>query len=123
VSARKLVILGAVGVAMLAIAGCGGIGKSQTHLRTAIDAKKPTLDDCYASALERDKEIAGSMTLWVHVAEKDGTVTQVEVANSTVTDAELTQCVETTLVGTQISPAPKANLKVEYQLELRPTSS
>lgn len=115
-------IIGTAAAAMLAGVGCGGIGKAQTQLRSAIDAKKPTLDGCYERALERNETAAGTMTVWVHVAEKGGSVTKAELESSTVDDDELRQCVESTLVGTQISPPPKANLKVEYRLEFSPST-
>jgi hypothetical protein len=119
-NARNAAIFAAVAAAALSMAGCGGIGNAQVQLRSAIDAKKPSLDSCYEQALERNENLAGGMTVWVHVAEKDGTVSEVEVAESAADDQELTQCIQSALVGTQISPAPKANLKVEYRIELTP---
>ncbi len=117
---RRTILFAAMAVGVLAGAGCGGIGNAQVRLRSAIDNQQSTLDGCYEQALVRDKSLTGNMTLWLHVTEKGGTVTEVEVENSTVNDPELTQCVQNSLVGVSIDPKPKANLKVEYQLEFTP---
>lgn len=111
----------AVAAAVLGF-GCGGIGDSQSRLRSAVDAKKPTLDDCYASALERDRARSGTMDLWLHVNDESGRVEKVEVSESSVADPALQQCVETALVGVQLDPPPGAPMKVDYTLQFRPSS-
>jgi hypothetical protein len=112
----------AAAVAALSIAGCGGIGTAQKDLRTSVEAKKPTLDQCYGAALVRDQVAAGDMDLVLHVSEKTGQVEKVAITRSSVQDPELQQCVEQALVGIALEPKPKANLEVEYQLQFTPTS-
>jgi|GEM_PF-7085778 len=68
-----------VAVAAVAFTACGGYGKSQQHLRSAMDAKKPTLDSCYETALKRDATISGSVTMWLHVKKSDGAVSKMDV--------------------------------------------
>ncbi len=109
-----------LGIAMLGLAACGGIGNAQKNVRSAVDNKTPTLDDCYGQALERDKTATGSMTLNLIVGEKSGAVDQVEMLDPGFADGELQSCVQTALVGLSISPKPKANLKVEYRLDFSP---
>jgi len=111
-----------LGIAILGLAGCGGIGNAQKNLRSAVDNTKPTLDDCYAKALERDKTASGSMTLNLIVGEKSGAVDKVEVLDPGFADGDLQSCVEGALVGVSISPKPKANLKVEYKLDFSPNT-
>ena len=106
----------------LALSACGGIGSAQKNLRSAVDAKQPTLDGCYGTALERSNEASGEMQLNLHVAEKSGRIERVEVLDAGFADGELQSCVENALVGIVISPKPAAGLKVEYQLVFNPTS-
>jgi hypothetical protein len=106
----------------LALSACGGIGGAQKNLRSAVDARQGTLDDCYGTALERSKEASGAMQLNLHVAEKSGRVERVEVLDAGFADDELQSCVENALVGILISPKPAAGLKVEYRLVFNPTS-
>ena len=116
----RALVFTALAALALAAAGCGGIGKAQTNLRTAVDAEKPSLDRCYEQALVRDETLSGSMTVVMRVTEKGGTVESVDITSSTVDDPALNKCVESTLVGVQIDPKPKANLEVEYTLQFSP---
>lgn len=114
---RALLILAA-----LASTGCG-IGDAQKKLRTAVDAERPSLDDCFAQALERDREMSGGdMQVLLHVSRKTGRVDQAEVAHSEVEDAALQQCVESALTNVALEEPPKANLKVEYTLRFVPNA-
>jgi hypothetical protein len=113
-------ILVALGAAVLAT-GCG-IGDAQSRLRSAVDAQKPAFDQCYATALERDEKEAGSLEMWVHVDKQTGQLHQVEVSDTSLQDEQLKSCVESALTTVQMDPPPKANLKVEYILQFRPTS-
>lgn len=104
-------------------AGCGGVGKSQAQLRTAVDAQKPTLNDCYKAALTRDKTTAGSMEVTLHLAEKSGKVEQVDFDSPAVGDSQLQECVRTAIVGVQVEPKPKANLVVAYTVQFTPETN
>jgi outer membrane biosynthesis protein TonB len=121
IGTRLCLAAAALAALPLMAAGCG-IGKAQTHLRTAVDSRKPTLDSCYGAALERDDGAAGEMALSIHVSEKSGAVDRVEVVRSALGDPDLERCVESALVGTRIDPKPKANLQVEYTLRFVPTT-
>lgn len=118
----RLALMAAAVAALPLLAGGCGIGKAQTHLRTAVDSRKPTLDSCYGTALERDEHAAGQMALSIHVSEKTGAVDKVEIVSSALGDPDLERCVESALVGTRIDPKPKANLKVEYTLRFVPST-
>ena len=104
------------------LGGACGIGNAQARLRTAVDAKKPSLDTCYGRALERDKNASGEMQLWIHVDESTGRVKRVEIARTAIEQAELEECVRTALQGVELDPKPKANLKVEYTLRFSPAT-
>ena len=107
-------------VALASLFACGGPGNAKSNLRSAVDAKKPTLDDCYAKALERDKSAAGSMTLKLTVKDGKDTVSKVDVVDAGFADGELKSCVEGALVGLTIAKKPGANVIIEYQLAFSP---
>jgi hypothetical protein len=120
-STKRTTILVAAAAASILVGGCG-IGDAQSQLRTAVDAQQPTLDQCYASALERSSDESGQMQVWLHVDKSSGTLKEVEVVDATVQDTQLKSCVEQALVGIQMDPPPKANLQVEYFIRFNPTS-
>lgn len=108
--------------ALLGLSACGGIGNAQKNLRSAVDTKKPTLDDCYAQALTRDAKFAGSMTVKLTVGEKSGAVDKVDIVDPGFADNDLQSCVQGALAGVSIDPKPAANLEVEYTLNFAPTT-
>jgi hypothetical protein len=109
-----------VGAALLGLGACGGIGSAKSNLRSAVDAKKPSLDECYGQALGRDKAAAGSMTLKLTVKDGTGMVNKVEVVDAGFADGELQSCVEGALDGLTIASKPKANVEIEYVLRFSP---
>jgi hypothetical protein len=109
-------------VAALCMLGGCGIGNAQTRLRTAVDAQQPTLDDCYADALQRDRTLSGVMQLVLHVDEGSGRITKVDITDPGLQDVQLQECVKTVLTGVALDPPPKANLEVEYTLQFSASS-
>ncbi len=111
------------GALALAVAGaCGGVGNSQEHLRTAVESQRPTLDECYGEALERDEAAAGNMSLVLYVDDDDGRIRDVDVVDSGIHDAELQECVRSSLVGVTLEERPKVELEVSYIFEFEPAS-
>jgi hypothetical protein len=110
----------AIAGALLLLGGCKSIGDSQKRLRTAVEGKQPTLDNCYAAALSKNAAAAGSMQVTLHVTEAGGRIDDVKIGRSAISDTELHGCVRDALIGLQITPAPKASLQVEYVLEFAP---
>ncbi len=105
--------------AFAALSGCG-IGDAQRHLRSAVDAKSQELDQCYAQALTRNRDAAGTLNANLHVGASDGRVDQVEFVGGDVRDPELQSCMTATLTQVQLPEPPAANLKVEYTFQLAP---
>ena len=99
-------------------AGCGP-GNTQRLLRDAVDAKKGTLDDCYAVALTRDASLAGTVRAKLHVAAKTGQVSHVDILTKSG-DEEFDRCVEDVLTDIRVEPAAKVNVTVDYVFELVP---
>jgi hypothetical protein len=80
-------------VAAFGLSGCAA-QDTQRRLRTAVDARQASLDDCYAKALNHDRTVEGWMRLWVHVPENDHRVDSVEIERNTkLADKRLNKCV------------------------------
>ena len=102
-------------------AGCG-LGAAQTELRTAIDAKQDALSACYADALGRNGDAAGTLQGWVHVEDKEGKVDTVEFDQADIDDPAFQGCVQSSLTGIQLAAPPAANMKVEYTFQFSPSN-
>ena len=116
---RVLTLTVSLSLGLLAAAGCG-IGDAQQRLRTAVEAKRDELGQCYAGALQRDRNAAGEMRVWLNVDSDGGDVDSVEVIESPIGDPAFGQCVDGVLRTVQLDTAPKAALEVEYALTFRP---
>lgn len=117
-SARILTPVVLVCLSLVASAGCGRITPSRRNLRTAVEAKRPELDACYAQTIGRQAGAQGGLVLWVEVDSDSGRVSNVEVERSEVPDEGLGQCVASTLQTIQIEPPPLA-MRVHYTLQFQ----
>lgn len=106
--------------ALLALAGGCGIGDAQARLRTAVDAKNEELSACYAGALERNRNAAGTIRATLHVEDDVGRVNQVEIEQSDLTDQAFQACMTDSLQSIQLEEAPAANLEVKYTFQFTP---
>lgn len=100
--------------------GCGGVGTAQADLRSAIDARQTTLNECYREALVRDESITGDLQLRVAMAKSATTISGIEVTGSNVDDPILVECVTAALEGLSIDEAPKSALTVDYTVRFTP---
>jgi hypothetical protein len=107
-------------MALCCLIGCAGIGDAQKRVRTAVDAKQPTLTECYGATLALNEKASGSMLVSLRVTESSGRVDAVAIKQSSIPDDKLQECVKSALVGIQIAPGPKANLDIDYTLTFAP---
>ncbi len=116
---RMLLTVLALAIA-LPVFGCASLGNSQQHLRTAIDAKKPAMEKCYAQVLVTDRKAAGQAQLVVHVNDVTGAINRVEWGTTTLKQPGLQKCIDDVLVSTMVEPKPSVYLKVDYTLKFTP---
>ena len=116
-------IFGILAIAASLALGACGVGDAQSHLRTAVDARQASLNECYRQALERSEETSGVMHVRLHMPKGANAVEQVEVMDSNLGDEALEQCVVGALDGVRIDEAPKANMAVDYTFRFSPSSS
>jgi hypothetical protein len=91
----------------LLVAACGAElnPKTEGHIVSALQAKQDGFRACYASALERDREVKGEMGLQLDIHEESGKVTKANVKTSDIEDVTMKMCVET-IAGTIKLPEP-----------------
>jgi hypothetical protein len=105
----------------LCLIGCAGsVGEAPKLLRSAIDDKQDTLDQCYAKNLKGDDSGKGDMELVLHVAAEDGRVQSVKIASSEIDDGKLKKCVTKALETVTIDPAPSSDFDIDYELQFGP---
>ena len=108
-------------IAVALWAGGCGLGDSQMHLRTAVDAQGDALSSCYAGALARNPQAGGTVHARLHVDGSDGRLREVQIVRSDISDDAFHGCFTEALQQVRLSEAPPANLDVEYTFELAPT--
>ena len=105
----------------LAVALCGcAASNSQQRLRTAVDARQASLDDCYARALAHDRTADGAMKVWLHIPQNADRVDAVEIESSKIASKRLDRCVRAALLNLDIGEVADSELKVQYTLAFQP---
>ena len=110
-------------IATIALAAPACMDHSQLRLRTAVDAQRPSLTQCYENALAQSPSAQGRMTLLIHIPTGAQQVARVQVGESDrpiQQQQQLQQCVADALVGLPIGSATLAELNVEYTLSFVP---
>ena len=102
--------------------GCAGTlgGQTRDALRAGMTGKQPELRQCYADALLRNRESAGTVEVAVHIKKGTKSVHQVDVAESQIQDAEMQACVQRALTGVTIEQAPEQNVRAHFLLNFQP---
>jgi hypothetical protein len=108
-----------VALGLLLACGCA-VSNPQQRLRTAVDARQASLDDCYAKVLGHDRNAEGTMKLWVHVPENARRVDQVEIEKTKLSDKRLNRCVRAALLNVDIGESTETDVKVQYTLAFEP---
>lgn len=112
-----------LGFALAGVIGACAPNTAHVQLRSAVDARRPTLGKCYAKSLARDADTAGTMKVVVHLVENvegEGQVETVAVESSEVRDKKLQTCVRNALATVRVAEAPETELDVEYTFEFEP---
>lgn len=106
-------------VALLACGG-GGVGKGVRQDVTAtMGSAEPQLERCYASALERDREVRARIILDLTIKAKTGAFVP-EVASNSSGDGELASCVLGVVSELKLPDPQDAHIATSYPLEFQP---
>lgn len=96
---------------------------SKDYIRDQVRALIPLLTECYTRALENDPKIAGKLVVNFAIGgepEIGGLVedSEVDPANSTITDAGMIECVRETMYAAEfIAPSEAGRVVVHYPFE------
>lgn len=113
--------------ALLAVGAiaCGGAGLGDT-VRQDISTQMATIQEpvsaCYASALQRDRKLRGTMMVSFDAEPKTGTFTNIRITGGDLRDEELQSCVTEQVSGLALSEPQKTVVSVSYPLEFSPTN-
>jgi hypothetical protein len=112
-----------LGAMLAASVGCGRITPSRRNLRSAVEAKRAELDQCYEATVARNANVGGTMTMWLNVDDESGRVHSAELEQNGVADDDLPTCVGAALEGIQLPEPPPLAMRVEYTFEFRPAGA
>lgn len=99
---------------------------SKQYIRQQLKEIVPLMIECYETALERDSQIAGKLTMKFSIGgEPDvgGVVetSEVDAANSTITDPGMLECMRETMYALElVAPEQGGRVDVTYPFEFRP---
>ena len=94
-------------------------GKQRDELLQSVIKVQPYLEQCYAEALKRNRDLEGRVDVVLHVPAKQTKVDSARVASSTANDAELHACIEKQLADAVVMEGPATNVEAHYVLELQ----
>jgi TonB family protein len=114
----------AIATSTLGMVGCGGSGMGKAVRKDIVgqmESAKPALSDCYKQALTRDRKSTGTVVVRFKVAADSGQFQNAEVADSSVSDPELEQCVLTKVSALKLAKPQKTVVGVDsYPIRFTP---
>jgi hypothetical protein len=103
--------------------GCAKSGMGAA-VRTDVTARMATIQapvqQCYASALERDRKLRGTVVLEFRAAAGTGQFEQVTVSQQGLPDQQLTQCLIDEVGKLKLEKPQKTAISIEYPVRFQP---
>ncbi len=90
---------------------------TEGHIMSALEAKKDAFKACYETALEKDREAKGNVGLLLDINEEPGEVTSSSVEETTITDADMPQCVADAASDISLPEPPGVPVEGHYTVE------
>jgi hypothetical protein len=99
------------------VQGCAKLNpNTETQLLSALEAKTEAFKACYVTALDRDREVEGSMGLGLKLNEESGDVTSSEIENSDIEDTDMQKCVVDAADDISLPEPPGVPVEGHYDL-------
>ncbi len=109
---------------LVATGACAKSGMGAA-VRTDVSARMATIEapvqDCYATALKKDRKLRGTIVLQFLAAPGTGQFEQVTVAQQGLTNPTLTQCLVDEVSKLKLAAPQKTAIAVEYPIRFQPT--
>ena len=101
------------------VAACGAElnPKTEGHIVTALEAKREAFKVCYETALAKDREAKGEMSLLLDINEETGKVTDTQVEKSDIADSTMKECVSDAAVDITLAEPPGVPVEGHYALD------
>jgi hypothetical protein len=113
-------IMGVVGLfVLMSIAGLGCRSlnpNTEGQILNALEAKKGEFKACYVSALERNRETRGTVTLTLKFDEVSGDTTSASVDASNIADNAMNICVSTAAQNISLPEPPGLPVEGNYDI-------
>jgi TonB family protein len=97
--------------------GCSSLNpNTEGHILSALEARKGEFQSCYQSALERNRETRGTVTLKLKIDEVSGDVTSSSVEQSNIGDNSMNQCVSNAASAISLPEPPGLPVEGNYDI-------
>jgi len=114
------VVVGLVALLGLLSSGCGTLNpNTQPQIASAVQAKEKSFRACYASALRRNRNLKGRMTIEFRVDKDSGKVEDAKVVKSAIKDRTMKKCVVKVANGMSVPEAPGKYVDGVYEIDFQ----
>lgn len=111
-------------VALVGAAGCSkaGMGASvRADVTARMESARDPIVACYASALEKNRKLAGTLVVSFRAAPTSGSFESVQVVRDDVGDPAVTECVLAEIAKLKLATPQKTALAITYPIDFAPT--
>lgn len=115
----RLIAVAALSCA-LGCASTGLGGNVRSDIEKQMGTAEPMIQACYASALQRDRKLAGRMMIRIKTDPETGRFHRASVARSELDDQGLQQCVIETIAGLSLEKPTKTSVEADYPIDFAP---
>jgi hypothetical protein len=103
--------------AILSVGACASLNpNTEAQLRQALEAKQGKFQECHMSALDRDRETKGTVTLKLKLHEETGEVLAASVERTDVRDTTMNVCVSNAVSDISLPEPPGLPVEAEYDI-------
>jgi len=90
---------------------------TEGQLKAALEAKSDAFRACYETALEKNREEKGTVGLKLGLGADSGAVESSEVADTTIKDDNMNQCVADSASDISLEEPPGVSVEGQYDIE------
>lgn len=112
-------------IAFIGLGGCAstGFGKEvRPDIEKQMGSAEPMIKACYASALQRNRKLAGRMVIRLKTDPETGRFHRARIASTELPDKALEQCVIQTVSQLALSKPTKTSVEADYPIDFAPAN-
>lgn len=114
---KKMSVLGLFLLMGVASFGCRSLNpNTESQILSALEAKKGEFQQCYVSALERNRDTRGTVTLKLKFDEVSGDTTSSSVDATNIADNTMNQCVAGAASNIELPEPPGLPVEGNYDI-------